>query len=112
MYTKNSVKLLVYVDDIVASAKSQGELSWFYAKLLERFKAKNLGEISKILGARVTRDRKNQTLEIDQEQYLKSVLDKFSITHETHKPRPVPLVGYEHLRPAVDSDELINANEY
>jgi hypothetical protein len=64
-HSTNSVKLLVYVDDIVAGAKKQGELDWFYKMLSERFKAKNLGEINKILGARITRDRKNRTLEID-----------------------------------------------
>lgn len=112
MHSENSVKLLVYVDDIVAAAKKQGELNWFYAKLSERFSAKNLGEINKILGARVTRDRKSRTLEIDQEQYLESVLDKFGITQETHKPKAVPSVGYENLRPANDNDERINVNEY
>jgi hypothetical protein len=112
IHSKNSVKLLVYVDDIVAAAKKQGELDWFYETLSERFNAKNLGEISKILGARITRDRKNRTLDIDQEQYLKSVLDKFGITQETHKPKAIPAVGYENLRLANDSDERINVTEY
>jgi hypothetical protein len=112
VHSENSIRLLVYVDDIVAAAKKQGELDWFYAKLSDRFSAKNLGEINKILGARITRDRKNRTLEIDQEQYLKSVLDKFGITHETHKPKAVPSVGYENLRPASDNDERINVTEY
>jgi hypothetical protein len=112
IHSKNSVKLLVYVDDIVAAAKKQGELDWFYKTLSERFNAKNLGEISKILGARITCDRKNWTLDINQEQYLKSVLDKFGITQETHKPKAIPAVGYENLRLADDSDEQINVTEY
>ncbi|CZS92418.1 related to TY4B TY4B protein [Rhynchosporium agropyri] len=109
---KESVKILVYVDDIVAAAKSTEKLDWFYKKLSSRFKAKNLGEISKILGARVTRDRESKSLEIDQEQYLQSVLDKFGITHETFKPRQTPANGYENLRPANDNDERINVTEY
>jgi hypothetical protein len=112
IHCEKSVKLLVYVDDIIAAAKKQGDLDWFYAKMSERFNTKNLGEISKILGARVTRDRKNRTLEIDQEQYLKSVLDKFGITKETSKPKKVPAIGYEHLRPATSDDERINVTEY
>ena len=67
IHSENSIRLLVYVDDIVAAAKKQGELDWFYTKLSERFSAKNLGEINKILGARINRNRKNRTLEIDQE---------------------------------------------
>ncbi|CCE32516.1 uncharacterized protein CPUR_06376 [Claviceps purpurea 20.1] len=112
IHAEKSVKSLVYVDDIVAAAKKQGELDWFYSKHPERFNAKNLGEIEKILGAGVVRDRKTRTLEIDQEQYLKSVLDKFGITQETHKPKTVPATGYENLRPANDNDERINVNEY
>ena len=102
VHTENSVRLLVYVDDIVAAAKKQGELKWFYEKLSKRFSAKNLGEINKILGARVTRNRKNRTLEIDQEQYLTSVLDKFGITYKAYKAKIVPLVRYENLRPIND----------
>ena len=107
-----TVKLLVYVDDIVAAAKNKGELDWFYKKLSSRFNAKNLGEISKVLGARVTRDRKHKTIEIDQEQYLLSVLNKLGITQETFKPKRVPATGYENLRPANDNDTRINVTEY
>jgi hypothetical protein len=65
IHSKNSIKLLIYVNDIIAAAKKQGELDWFYKTLLERFNTKNLGEISKILGARITCDRKNWTLDIN-----------------------------------------------
>lgn len=68
VHKEKTVKLFVYVDDIVAAAKSKEELAWFYKKLFSRFNARNLGEINKILGARVTRDRQARILEIDQEQ--------------------------------------------
>lgn len=112
VHEQKTVKLLLYVDDIVAAAQNKGELDWFYKKLSSRFNAKNLGEINKILGARVTRNRQFRTLEIDQEQYLSSVLDKFGITQEAFKPKRVPATGYENLRPATDNDERINVNEY
>jgi hypothetical protein len=57
--------LLVYVDDIAAAADSQKDIVWFFSKLSGRFNAKNLGEIAKILGVRITRDRKNRTIYID-----------------------------------------------
>ncbi|CCE29432.1 uncharacterized protein CPUR_03125 [Claviceps purpurea 20.1] len=111
-HSKTSVGLLVYVDDIVAAARTTRELDGFWRKLSARFNAKNLGEIEKILGARVTRDRKTRTLEIDQEQYLTSVLDQFGITKEAFKPKRTPGTGYENLRPATDKDERINVTEY
>lgn len=109
---ESSVQLLVYVDDIVASAKTTGEIDWFSDKLHSRFKTKPLGEIGKILGARVTRERKNRTLYIDQEQYLNSVLDKFGITKEKAKGKKVPAADYENLRPATADDTRINISEY
>jgi hypothetical protein len=107
-----STKLLVYVDDIVASAKKQGEIDEFYKTLRARFNAKDLGEIKKILGARVTQDRKNRTLYLDQEQYLNSVLEKFGITKETAKTKRIPAADYESLRPANGTDKRINVTEY
>jgi hypothetical protein len=74
--------LLVYVDDIAAAAKSKIQLQCFFETLAVRFNAKNLGEIKKILGARLTRDRKNRIPYIDQEQYLTTVLNRFGITAE------------------------------
>ncbi|KAI0999418.1 hypothetical protein K3495_g8777 [Podosphaera aphanis] len=61
-----SLKLLVYVDDCVASARKSKEIDWFSQILHDPFKTKPLGEIKKILGARITRDRQNRTLYLDQ----------------------------------------------
>lgn len=104
--------LLVYVDDIAAAARSKTQLQKFFKILSARFKAKNLGEIEKILGARVTRDRTNRTLYIDQEQYLSAVLDKFGITTGKHKAKKIPVADYESLRPATAEDERIDLAEY
>lgn len=71
-----------------------------------------MGEIEKILGARVTRDRKNKSLFIDQEQCLKTILDKTGITAEKKKPKKIPIADYKSLRPANGTDERINASEY
>ena len=67
--------LLVYVDDIAAASYHTTSLDWFYEKLSYRFNAKNLGEISKILGVRIIRERKTRTIYLDQEQYISGVLD-------------------------------------
>jgi hypothetical protein len=107
-----SVILLVYADDIAATAKSKIQLQRFFETLSARFNAKNLGEIEKILGARVTRDRKNRTLYLDQEQYLATVLNRFGITAEKHKSKKISTVDYELLRPADKKDERINVPEY
>ena len=57
IHEERQIKVLVYVDDIAAAAPTNEGLSWFYHQLSARFKTKPLGEISKILGVRITRDR-------------------------------------------------------
>ncbi|KAI0993914.1 hypothetical protein K3495_g14270, partial [Podosphaera aphanis] len=106
------IELLVYVDDISAAATSTKQLNWFFEKHSSRFNAKNLGEIEKILGMRVTRDRKSRTIFLDQEQYLRSVLEKFGMTASKFKAKRIPAADYESLRPASDKDKRINITEY
>jgi Reverse transcriptase (RNA-dependent DNA polymerase)/gag-polypeptide of LTR copia-type len=111
-HEERGIKLLVYVDDIVAAARKQDQIDWFYKQLSGRFNTKHLGEIGKILGVRVTRDRANRTIYIDQEQYLRAVLDRFGITQKTHKDKKIPAADYESFRPATKDDTRINITEY
>lgn len=112
IHEERGLRLLVYVDDIVAAAKQQSQINWFHEKLSDRFNTKNLGEIQKILGVRVTRDRKNRTIYLDQEQYLRTVLDKFGIKQKTHKDKKIPVADYTSFRPAADDDTRIDVTEY
>src|SRR5436190_16811821 len=54
VHAKRGIMLLLYIDDIAAASKHSPELDWFYSQLSARFNAKDLGEIQKILGVRVT----------------------------------------------------------
>jgi hypothetical protein len=76
-YKERSMMLLVYVDDIIAVSRDTAEIGLFYDRLFSPFNTKTLGEISKILGIRVIRDRKNHSLTMDQEEYLDAMLNKF-----------------------------------
>lgn len=111
-YAARQLNLLVYVDDIIASSTSKDQLNWFSTTLSSRFNAKNLGEISKILGIRVIRDRANRSLTLDQEEYLEAMLTKFGISHAQHHAKKIPAADYSCLRPATEDDELIDVTEY
>jgi len=104
--------LLVYVDDIAAATEDQAQIDWFRDKLFRRFNAKNLGEISKLLGVRITRDRKARTIYLDQEQYLEKVLSNYGIPTAKHKSKSIPAADYDNLRPAIDTDEKIDTSQY
>jgi hypothetical protein len=74
---EQEIRLLVYVNDLVATALKHSNLDWFYTQLYTRFNAKDLGDIKKILRVRITRNQEQGTIELDQEQYLEKVLNKF-----------------------------------
>ncbi|KAI1007366.1 hypothetical protein K3495_g860 [Podosphaera aphanis] len=114
LYVQHEKKIwiLVYVDEIAAAAKTTLELTWFFNKLSKRFNAKNLGEIEKILGVRIMRDRKGRCIYLDQEQYPSSALDQFGITHAKDNSKKIPAADYENVRPSNQSDERIDVCEY
>ena len=112
VHAKREVILLLYVDDIAAASKYGLELDWFYSQLSARFNAKDLGEIRKILGVRVTRNRRDKELFIDQEQYLRTVLDRLGFTDAPHKRKDTPLNGYDCLRLAKPEDKRLDITDY
>jgi hypothetical protein len=112
VYKERKIQILVYVDDVLAAVKEQSQTRWFWKKLARRFNAKNLGEVHKVLGVRVTRDRKHRTIFLNQEQYLRAVLDKFGITSKKHKDKKIPSADYTSFRPATNNDTRIDITEY
>src|SRR5439155_21939918 len=81
-------------------------------QLSTRFNTKDLGEIRKILGVRVTRNRQDRELFIDQEQYLRTVLDRLGFTDTPYKRKDTPINGYDCLQPAIPEDQRLNVTDY
>jgi hypothetical protein len=115
-HAQRGITLLVYVDDIAAAAKDNADLVWFFDNFRQRFNTKDLGEISKILGMRITRNRRTRELFIDQEEYLEKILPRLGLPVEsssTVKPRPTPVSGkYEKLEPARENEERADKTQY
>ena len=65
IHRHKKIWLLIYVDNILAALLSQKEIQWFDKSFKKPFNAVNLREAKKVLGIRVTRDRKNRTLYLD-----------------------------------------------
>ena len=74
-------------------------MNWFKLSFKRLFKVKDLGEIEKILGVKVTRNRSKRIIRIDQTSYLKMVLERIEIEYNKHKPTELPINGYSSLRP-------------
>ena len=76
--TKSGGKIMMglFVDDILIAYDKRDESEWLglQKQLMSRFKMKDLGDCKLILGMRVTRDRINKTLTIDNEVHIKRTL--------------------------------------
>ena len=107
-----NLMVLTHVDDIPIAAPRLDDVLWFKKELGKVFKIKDLGEPTKILGMKLTRDRSNGTLKLDQEHYIQENLAKFGMTKETAHPTLLPLDNYESLRKSDSSEERCNKTEY
>ncbi|CAL3968521.1 unnamed protein product [Diplocarpon coronariae] len=99
-YAERGIKLLLYVDDIAAAAKTTTQLDWFFMTIRKRFNTKDLGGIHKILGIRVTRNRSTRELWLDQEQYIEKILDRMGLSAHApnFKPKRTPIEGNQNLK--------------
>ena len=64
-------------------------------KLANSFAMKDLGAAKKILGMRITRDRKNHKLTLSQSEYIEKVLKRFNM--QNAKPVSIPLASHFKL---------------
>jgi hypothetical protein len=55
----------MYVDNILLVCKSLDHIQWFKDVFRMIFKIKDLGEVEKVLGVKVSRDRVSGTLRLD-----------------------------------------------
>lgn len=63
------------VDDLIICGNSaSSEIADFKRAISKRFKMKDLGALSYILGMEITRDRAARTLEITQKAYVEKML--------------------------------------
>ena len=63
--------ITLYVDDLVLAGGDKAVLKMLKEKLMSRFVKTNTGDISLMLGMKVTRNRENGTLTISQADYTK-----------------------------------------
>jgi hypothetical protein len=94
--------IAMYVDDIPAAWNDATWLASFKAQLVVRFKIKDLGDLSQLLGMHITRNRSARTISLDQSKYLRDNLAKYGMIDS--KPSSLPmdpgfLAGFAHMTP-------------
>ena len=78
-YKKNLSYFLLYVDNMLIASKSKNEIEKLKTQLNQEFEMKDLGEAKKILGMEICRDRACGKVSLSHKQYLKKVLQQFSM---------------------------------
>jgi hypothetical protein len=76
---KTQVILGVYVDDLLIIGEDLQEVQRVKEQLKGKFRMVDFGECSKVLGIRITRNRAEGILRIDQEEYIKGILVRFGM---------------------------------
>jgi hypothetical protein len=94
--------IALYVDDLPAGCNDATWLTSFKAQLCARFKIKDMGDLSQLLGMHITRDRSARAISLDQSKYLRDILAKYGMTDS--KPSSLPmdpgfLAGLAHKTP-------------
>lgn len=94
---KDGITLIiaVYVDDILIVSSDGALTNRLKSVLSSKFKMKDIGEASSILGINIVRDRKHGVITIDQSQYIKKVLERFGM-HDSN-PAASPLDHNQRL---------------
>jgi hypothetical protein len=74
--------LLLYVDGMLIAGSNMQDINVLKKKLANSFAMKYLGVAKKILGMRITRDRKNHKLALSRGEYIEKVLERFRMQNE------------------------------
>ena len=78
-WNRDTVILTIYVDDLLLVGQNKVLLKQLDEKPVRRFDITCMGDVSMVLGMRVTRDREKGTLTISQAHYTKSVLKMYGM---------------------------------
>ncbi|KAL5810306.1 hypothetical protein ACOSQ4_026874 [Xanthoceras sorbifolium] len=88
-FDNSFIILLLYVDDMLVAGSDMQDIMNLKRELSKQFAMKDLGAAKQILGMRIKRDTKSETLLLSQAEYIKKVLSRFNM--QDAKPVSTPL---------------------
>jgi len=109
MLSNGNVIIAIYVDDMLLFGRSLKDIETVKAFIRAKFQAKDLGEAKVCLGIRITRDRKNRTLRIDQSAYTRNILRRFQAENLTSVSTPMETSAQSRL---AEDGEDFDAQRY
>lgn len=94
--------IAIYVDDVLCFTNCMKMKHELYNILTTNFKMKDLGEAKFCLDLRITHDKVNNAIYLDQERYINDMLDRFGMTD--CKPADTPADPNKKLTKCEDSE--------
>jgi hypothetical protein len=112
IFVSKDQRLIVglYVDDMVILANDIKVVQSFKARLAKRWEIKDLGEVKRILGLEITRDRAKRTIKIAQTAYADEIIAEYGLTDA--REAKLPSVSLRALEPASENDKLADVDQY
>jgi Reverse transcriptase (RNA-dependent DNA polymerase) len=101
--------LVAYVDDIFGTSNDPELITWFNENISKRFEYSNLGEINKLLGTWVERD-KNGDITVTARPAIQKILDQYNLA--ACKPAPSPAQPGRKLYPARPGEQLLSPEKH
>ena len=96
----------VYVDDILIFSNSKNDILNVKNSLHQRFDMSNMGPAHLYLGMQIIRDRTSNTIMLNQQKYLRIVLERFNMSNCNHVSTPMEtgLKLYKRTDPAPSNE--------
>ncbi|PIL22311.1 hypothetical protein GSI_14999 [Ganoderma sinense ZZ0214-1] len=96
----NSITIVVlYVDDLLLFSNDKNHIKTVKRMLSRQYKMTDLGAVERFLGLHFHRDCSQRVIDIDQEEYIQSVLEHFQMADCNPSNTPLPsgavLVNYD-----------------
>ena len=88
-----SAILTLYVDDILLQGANKQLLAKLKKQLMDRFEMMNMGDVSRVLGMNVSREREERTITINQKDYTEDTVERYGM--RGCNPAYTPGVGPE-----------------
>ncbi|KAL7284388.1 hypothetical protein ACG7TL_001678, partial [Trametes sanguinea] len=99
--------VVLYVDDLLLLGDDRQHIKQVKDALKKQYKMTDLGAVKRFLGLRISRDRTIRRIDIDQEEYIQSVIERFEMADCKPSRTPLPagavLESSEQPEPASDS---------
>ena len=102
--------LAVYVDDLILITESTESMNELKVSLKERYKMKDMGELSYILGISVIQDKEKNCVILHQKHYIEAILQKYGM--DNAKPVATPADANVKLRKSDGVSKPVDQHTY